>query len=72
GTAFVFAFIVLCLAFVGMKIAVGAIAKSASGKKHAETAQESPRENADDTVTIPRAEYEALLKIKRKYEKLRK
>lgn len=73
STAFVFIFIVLCAAFVGLKIAVSAIAKSASGKKRAETARELPQDNENaDTVTISRAEYEALLKIKRKYEKLRK
>lgn len=73
STAFVFFFIVLCVAFVGFKIAVGAIAKSAGGKKRADNAQESPQESGNgDTVTISRAEYEALLKIKRKYEKLKK
>lgn len=73
STAFVFFFIVLCLLFIGIKIALGAIAKSAGGKKRAESAQEAPQDNADaDTVTIPRAEYEALLKIKRNYEKLKK
>ena len=73
STAFVFFFIVLCAAFIGIKIAVGAIAKSASGRKRAENAQESPQETENgDTVTISRAEYEALLKIKRKYEKLKK
>lgn len=69
STAFVFFFVVLCLAFIGLKIAVGAIAKSANGK--AEKSGTEAADNtgaAEETVTISRAEYEELLKIKAEYE----
>ena len=78
STAFVFFFVVLCLAFIGLKIAVGAIAKSASGKlgKKAETEADGDAGNDSDgdteTVTISRAEYENLLRIKAEYERSKK
>ena len=70
STAFVFFFVVLCLAFIGLKIAVGAIAKSANGKAE-KSETEAAADNtgaAEETVTISRAEYEELLKIKAEYE----
>lgn len=70
STAFVFFFVVLCLAFIGLKIAVGAIAKSANGKAE-KSGTEAAADNtgaAEETVTISRAEYEELLKIKAEYE----
>lgn len=70
STAFVFFFVVLCLAFIGLKIAVGAIAKSANGKAE-KSGTEAAANNtgaAEETVTISRAEYEELLKIKAEYE----
>lgn len=70
STAFVFFFVVLCLAFIGLKIAVGAIAKSANGKAE-KSGTEAAADNtgaAEETVTISRAEYEELLKFKAEYE----
>ena len=78
STAFVFFFVVLCLAFIGLKIAVGAIAKSAGGKREkaaGEGSGEAFGGAADiktDTVTISRAEYENLLQIKAEYERSKK
>lgn len=76
NTAFVFFFAVLCLAFIGLKIAVGAIAKSAGGKngKKAKSgeADGAADEVLNETVTISRAEYENLLRIKAEYERSKK
>ena len=79
STAFVFFFVVLCLAFIGLKIAVGAIAKSAGGKVAAGSKAAKKRADAiensaasEETVTISRAEYENLLQIKAEFERSKK
>ncbi len=69
----------LCLAFIGLKIAVGAIAKSSNGKAKKDPADKVPLPDAEatenktaETVTISRAEYEELLRIKDAYERMNK
>ena len=79
STAFVFFFVVLCLAFIGLKIAVGAISKSSNGKAKKDPADtislpdaEATENKTAETVTISRAEYEELLRIKDAYERMNK
>ena len=79
STAFVFFFVVLCLAFIGLKIAVGAISKSSNGKAKKDPADtislpdaEATENKTAETITISRAEYEELLRIKDAYERMNK
>ncbi len=64
STLFVFVFVVLCLAFLGLWIAVTVMSKSVSK-------EEKTTETKVEKVTISKEEYDRLLEIEKEYNKLK-
>lgn len=64
STLFIFVFVVLCLVFLGLWIAVSVMSKSV-------TKEEKTTETKVDKVTISKEEYDRLLDIEKEYNKLK-